>query len=51
MRKELYKKLFEGKKITIMGLGLLGRGIQVTKFLAECGAQLTVTDLKSEKDL
>lgn len=29
-----------------MGLGLLGRGIGYTKFLAECGAVLTVTDLK-----
>lgn len=42
-----YKKHFKNKKITIMGLGLLGRGVAYTKFLAECGAQLTVTDLKS----
>ncbi len=41
-----YKDFFKGKKITIMGLGLLGRGIGYTKFLAECGADLTVTDLK-----
>jgi len=34
-----------------MGLGVLGRGIQVTKFLAECGAKLTVTDLKGKNDL
>ena len=43
-----YKEYFKNKKITIMGLGLLGRGIGYTKFLAECGAQLTVTDLKSK---
>ena len=42
-----YKKYFKNKKITIMGLGLLGRSIAYTKFLAECGALLTVTDLKS----
>jgi len=34
-----------------MGLGLLGRGIGDTAFLYECGAQLTVTDLKTEEEL
>ncbi|MEY2671833.1 MAG: hypothetical protein RL687_250, partial [Candidatus Parcubacteria bacterium] len=37
-----YKNLFKGKKITIMGLGLLGRGLGYTKFLAQCGADLIV---------
>ncbi len=46
-----YKQQFKGKKITIMGLGLLGRGLGYTKFLAECGADLIVTDLKPEKEL
>ncbi len=46
-----YKEFFKNKKITIMGLGLLGRGISYTKFLAECGADLIVTDLKSKEDL
>jgi UDP-N-acetylmuramoylalanine--D-glutamate ligase len=46
-----YKDYFKDKKITVMGLGLLGRGIAYTKFLAECGAQLTVTDLKSREML
>ena len=46
-----YKQQFKGKKITIMGLGLLGRGIGYTKFLAECGADLIVTDLKTEEQL
>ena len=46
-----YKKYFKGKKITVMGLGLLGRGIGYTKFLAECGADLIVTDLKTEEEL
>ena len=46
-----YKQNFKGKKITIMGLGLLGRGIGYTKFLAECGADLIVTDLKTKEQL
>jgi UDP-N-acetylmuramoylalanine--D-glutamate ligase len=46
-----YKKQFKGKKITIMGLGILGRGLGYTKFLAECGADLIVTDLKTKEQL
>ena len=42
---------FKGKKITVMGLGLLGRGIRDVAFLAKCGADLTVTDLKNSNDL
>ncbi len=34
-----------------MGLGVLGRGLQVTSFLADCGAELTVTDLKNKTEL
>ena len=46
-----YKDFFKGKKITLMGLGILGRGVNVAKFLAECGVELTVTDLKTEDQL
>ena len=46
-----YRDYFRGKRITLMGLGLLGRGVGDAKFLAQCGAKLTVTDLKSAKDL
>jgi UDP-N-acetylmuramoylalanine--D-glutamate ligase len=46
-----YKQQFKGKKITVMGLGLLGRGLGDVKFLAECGADLTVTDLKTKEQL
>ncbi|MBL7045793.1 MAG: UDP-N-acetylmuramoyl-L-alanine--D-glutamate ligase [Parcubacteria group bacterium] len=46
-----YKEYFKGKKITHMGLGLLGRGVGDIAFLAECGADLIVTDLKSREDL
>jgi len=34
-----------------MGLGLLGRGINVAKFLSEEGAKLLITDLKSKEEL
>ena len=46
-----YREQFKGKKITVMGLGLLGRGVKYTKFLAECGADLIVTDLKTNGQL
>lgn len=46
-----YKKYFKDKKITVMGLGLLGRGVGDVEFLASCGAKLIVTDLKSKKEL
>src|SRR3989344_8315349 len=47
---------FKGKKITVMGLGLLGRGVGDAKYLAEClsgqgGAELIVTDLKTREVL
>ena len=42
---------FAGKKITVMGLGLLGRGVGDVAFLAECGAQVLVTDKKTEEEL
>jgi UDP-N-acetylmuramoylalanine--D-glutamate ligase len=46
-----YKEFFKDKRITVMGLGLLGRGVGDVKFLAECGADLIVTDLKTETEL
>ena len=46
-----YKAQFKDKKITVMGLGLLGRGLGYTKLLAECGADLIVTDLKNKEQL
>src|SRR5947209_5868191 len=42
---------FEGKKITVMGLGLLGRGLGDIRYLAEQGADLIVTDLKTADQL
>ncbi|HEY4499959.1 MAG TPA: UDP-N-acetylmuramoyl-L-alanine--D-glutamate ligase [Candidatus Paceibacterota bacterium] len=46
-----YQSFFRGKKVTVMGLGLLGRGVNDAKFLAECGAELVVTDLKTRAQL
>jgi UDP-N-acetylmuramoylalanine--D-glutamate ligase len=48
--KYIYKEFFKDKRITVMGLGLLG-GVGDIAFLAESGADLIVTDLKSKKEL
>ncbi len=48
---EEYTESFKGKRITLLGLGLLGRGVGDAEFLAQCGAELTVTDKKSEAEL
>lgn len=43
---------FKDKKVTVMGLGLLGRGIGDARYIAEAGAaEVIVTDLKSETEL
>lgn len=43
---------FKNKKITLMGLGLLGRGIGDAAYIAEAGAaEVIVTDLKSAEEL
>ena len=42
---------FRGKKVTVMGLGLLGRGVGDARYLAESGAELIVTDKKSREEL
>ncbi len=42
---------FKNKKVTVMGLGLLGRGVGDVEFLAKHGADLIVTDLKTESEL
>ncbi len=46
-----YEALFSGRRITQMGLGVLGRGVGDAEYLATCDATLTVTDLKSESAL
>ncbi len=42
---------FNSKYITILGLGLLGRGVGDAEFLAGCDAHVIVTDKKSENEL
>ncbi len=46
-----YKKYFKDKRITVVGLGLLGRGLGDVRFLAAQGADLIVTDLKDSEAL
>ncbi len=42
---------FPGKRITIMGLGFFGGSIGLARYLVTQGAQVTLTDLKSEAEL
>src|SRR3989344_6244967 len=51
MNETSYETFFKGKKITMLGLGLLGRGVNVAKFLAELDAELIITDLKDSTAL
>ncbi len=47
-----FKEYFKGKKVTVMGLGLLGRGVGDAAYIAEAGAaEVIVTDLKTEEEL
>ncbi len=46
-----WKKYFAGRRVLVMGLGLLGRQINVVKFLVRQGAEVTVTDLKNKNEL
>ncbi len=38
---------FKGKKITVMGLGLIGKGYINPEYLAQQGAEIIATDLKT----
>lgn len=42
---------FSGKKILIMGLGLHGGGVGAARFFIEQGASVTITDLRTKKQL
>jgi len=48
---EMKKDFFKNKKVTVMGLGLIGGGAGTVKFLVKKGAQVLVTDLKTKKEL
>ena len=40
-----------GCRVTVMGLGRFGGGVAAVRYLANCGARVTVTDLRSETQL
>lgn len=44
-----YEDYFRGKNITLMRIGLLGRGVGDAAFLAECGANILVVDDAPQK--
>jgi UDP-N-acetylmuramoylalanine--D-glutamate ligase len=46
-----YKDYFKGKKVTVLGLGLLGKRLGDIQFLSKMGAEVTVTDLKTAEEL
>lgn len=44
-------EIWRGLRVTVMGLGVFGGGLGVTRWLLRQGAQVTVTDLKTEAQL
>ena len=44
-----YKDYFKGKKVTVMRIGLLGRGIGDAQYMAEAGAEVLVVDAASKE--
>lgn len=42
---------FQGKRVTVMGLGLHGGGLAIATWLLRHGAEVTVTDLKTRAQL
>lgn len=51
MNQQDYIRFFTGKTVTLMGLGLLGRGVGDAEFLAQHCKKVYVTDTKSADDL
>ena len=46
-----FRDYFKNKKVTVVGLGLLGKRLGDIAYLAECGAEVLVTDLKTASEL
>ncbi|MBW1889915.1 MAG: hypothetical protein JRI93_05225, partial [Deltaproteobacteria bacterium] len=44
-------KAFDGLRVLVFGLGILGGGVAAVNWLIRHGARVTVTDLKTEADL
>ncbi|MFH0938846.1 MAG: UDP-N-acetylmuramoyl-L-alanine--D-glutamate ligase [Planctomycetota bacterium] len=42
---------YQGKRVTVMGLGLFGGGVGAARFFAKHGAIVTVTDKRQESEL
>ena len=42
---------FKDKKVVVMGLGLFGGGLEVTRYFVKQGAKVLVTDLRDETQL
>jgi UDP-N-acetylmuramoylalanine--D-glutamate ligase len=42
---------FKNKRVTVMGLGIVGGGVGVVKFLVMVGAKVLITDLENKKQL
>lgn len=42
---------WSGKRVTVMGLGVLGGGVGAARYLASQGAHVTVTDMRDEESL
>ncbi len=42
---------FKGKRITVFGIGLLGGGVGTIRYLADQGAEIIATDLKTKEKL
>lgn len=48
---QLLKNKYRNKKVLVVGLGVLGGGIGLTKFFTELGSQVIVTDKKNKFQL
>jgi len=46
-----FRQQVKNKNVLIFGLGVLGRGLKDALYLAKCGANVRVTDMKSEAEL
>jgi UDP-N-acetylmuramoylalanine--D-glutamate ligase len=45
------RRPLQDKRVTVMGLGLFGGGVETIRYLAARGARVTVTDLRPDREL
>jgi UDP-N-acetylmuramoylalanine--D-glutamate ligase len=48
---ESFSKDFGNKRILIMGIGILGGGVKLVKFLSKVGCKITISDQKTKEQL